>query len=297
MAISFDDLKLLAITKVKACPAQVITQRLQWAARRFINRSEVWHHDQNRDVIADESDYALSLPTANSEIKRLYGVWYGAEAVQKKAESRVDTDEYRLFLSQPAYVVGDAAAPSTPTPDVQGNYFDTGLMYNDDILYRTGWESTAYYLWFNDPQWRISVEAGDSTAYFEGAGGTIVGDYTAGGTATGAVGATDATGPTVSFYDPYRAALQYGLETELVVIPDLAFTSEIPGEIMDEWGVRGILEMALWDLKNDEDQPWEDSDGAKRHKGMCDRALGEARRQTFIKRKQGDLRVRARYYA
>ena len=297
MAISFDDLKLLAIPKVKSCPPQVITQRLQWAARRFINRSEVWHHDQNQDVITDQGDYILSLPTDNAEIKRLYGVWYGSESVQKKPESRGDTDEYQLFLSRSAYVVGDASAPSTPDPDVRGNYFDTGLTYNDEILYRTGWESTAYYLWYDGAQWNISTVAGTTTESFIGAGGTIAGDYTAVGTATGAVVATDATGPTVSFYDPYRAALQFGLETEIVVIPDLAYASEIPGDIMDEWGVRGILEMTLWDLKNDEDQPWEDSDGAKRHETMSNRALGEARRQTFIKRKQGDLRVKARYFA
>jgi len=295
MAVDFARLSLLADQKSKSCPPQTLTQRLQWAARRFMIRSEVWTHVQTQDVVANQNDYRITLPSTNSIIKRLVSAWYGEESKKMQIDSRIDDSDYDIFLARASVIIGDATVPSTPDPDVRGTYFDSGLSYGDEILYKYG--DDEYFLWYDGTEWNISTEAGDTDESFIGAGSTIIGDYTAAGTATGAVGGTDNTGLTITFLEAYTSALSYGLTTKMAVYPDIENTDEVPDALMDDWGIRGIMELALADLKGDNDQPWSDPKAAELHMTTYKRALGESRRQTFNKRKSGDLRVRARWFA
>jgi len=291
MAISYDDLKLLIVSKVKSCPPQIVTQRLQWAARLFIDKSEIWRYDQNQDMVANQNPYLLAVPSTatNAQIKRLSGVWYGSESAKKKRSSLTPTDEYQYKTNILGATVADTAVPSTPDPDVRGDYFANGNMYNSQAVYKIG--NDAYFLWYDGSQWNISDEVGDTAESFIGAGGTIAGDYSAVGTATGSVTLTDNSGEAVNFIEAYTAALEFGLTTEIVMVPALDSMDEVPDLIMNEWGVRGIMECALWDLKGDKDQPWEDEDGAKEHYKNYIKELDQAIRSNFVNRTAGDMRV------
>jgi len=288
MSISFADLRVLMIPKLKSCPPQIINQRLSWSARRFLNRSEIWRHDQNQSIVAFQTAYPLTLPSTNAEPKRLAGLWYGSDSINQAALRSVEQEDYNLNLSQ-TYVL---MAGST-SPDITGRYYDTGKVYNSNAVYQFG--STPFYIWNDSSNWILSLTIGTKDNYFTAA--SLTATWTAAGTYTGAPTSTTASELTVGFINAYTAALEFGLTTTLVCIPDLAATDEIPGELMDEWGVRGFMELALEDLKGDQDQPWSDSDGSKAHKTMADRAIAEARNPRNVNRKSGSLRVTPRYFA
>jgi hypothetical protein len=198
MAVTFAQLSALAIPQLKGCAPQIITQNLQTAALDFLQRSEVWRHVQTQSVVADQTDYTLSLPSGatHSLIKRLKGVWYGDESANQKAGQLVSNSDYSY-------------EPAT----------------------------------------------------------------------------------TLAFYYAYTAALTNGLTTECVIVPDLAYTSEIPDRVMDDWAVRAILPLAIAEIKEASDQPYSDTDGAKKYREKYTRSLTAAIRQNIIKRKSGNLRV------
>jgi hypothetical protein len=102
---------------------------------------------------------------------------------------------------------------------------------------------------------------------------------------------------TLTFYEAYQAAVTSGLTTKIVLIPKEASTSQVPGRMMDEWAIRGILPLAIWNLKMDKDQPWEDEKGATAYENEFRRGLSEARLERFHKRKGGDLRVVPRWFS
>ena len=100
MALTFDNLKVHLIPRVKSCPAQIINQRLYWAAREFLSRTEVWRHVQTQSVVAAQESYTLSLPagSSNAEIKRLSGAWYGTDSADMADSDAIDVDNYKFVV-------------------------------------------------------------------------------------------------------------------------------------------------------------------------------------------------------
>jgi len=289
MSVSFDNLKVLAIPQLNSCPNQIIEQRLYTMAKRFFNRSEVWILTQNQAVVANQLAYVLSLPTGytNAEAKRLRGVWYGEDAADKADSDLVDTERYELDRSR-AYVL----MAGTASPDITGRYYYNGASYNSEKVYEFG--STPYFIWNDGSNWILSTAVGTKTNYYSAA--TLTATWTAAGTYTGAPTSTNGDDLAVYLYTPWTSAITSGLTTELVLTPDIA-NHEVPGEYMDDWGIRGILEGTLMSLKRDRNQPWEDRDGAKEHEREWLRSIAEAKRIPFNKRKSGDLRVTPRWFA
>lgn len=88
---------------------------------------------------------------------------------------------YTEPLAQKIYV----NVTGTLTPDATCNYVSPGHYGGVPYAQR---QDGAYHIWYNSGGdiWNISVELGvQGTAYWTKSGGTIAGDYTAGGTATG----------------------------------------------------------------------------------------------------------------
>lgn len=101
---------------------------------------------------------------------------------------------------------------------------------------------------------------------------------------------------TLTFYDAYTAALTNGLTTRIILTPTIA-DHEVSDQMMDLFGLKGIMAWALWNIHSEKDKPWSDPNEALRWERTYSRAVANAKVWAMQRGKAGDVRVTPRWFS
>ena len=138
---------------VPGCPEIVIESHLQEAAAKFLQRSEIWRFDIEKDfVVKNVADYAIFLPSNEAVLENIYEIVLDGRCIPRITDRHLTTTAFNEKGCPKYYAIyQDASIKFYPTPDKKYEFTGTGVLKTkltatgiEDWIYQTYGRCIAY---------------------------------------------------------------------------------------------------------------------------------------------------------